>query len=161
MKVRAQQLKLYFPLLITSLLLVLIGLGPGLFHQSSLGGYSWQHQVFDLLCHQDPMRSFSLNGEPMAVCARCLGIYSSFALIVLLMPVIPHFFTVINKWILKLITVTIVMNFLDVFFNTIGIWTNTLYSRFLLGALFGGFLALILTNEFFKQIGKTEQSYGK
>jgi len=30
---------------------------------------------FAAACHQDPARSFSLFGLPLAVCARCLGIY--------------------------------------------------------------------------------------
>ncbi len=160
MEVKAQQLRLYIPLLITSFLLLMIGLGPGLFHQSALAGYSWQHKVFDLLCHQDPIRSYTLNGESMAICSRCLGIYGSFALIVLLMPLIGRFFTVINHVILKLIVVVIVLNLVDVLLNALDIWTNTLHSRFLLGALFGGSLALLLTNEFFSKIVKIEESYG-
>jgi len=30
---------------------------------------------FSPVCHQDPARSFWLLGAPVAVCARCLGIY--------------------------------------------------------------------------------------
>ena len=30
---------------------------------------------FSPVCHQDPARSFWLFGAPLAVCARCLGIY--------------------------------------------------------------------------------------
>ncbi|MEQ9310061.1 MAG: DUF2085 domain-containing protein [Balneolaceae bacterium] len=161
MEIKAQQMKLYVPLLITSILLLIIGLGPGLFNQSSLGGYSWQHQIFDILCHQDVNRSYTIHGEAMAICSRCLGIYGSFAAGILLMPLISRFFTVINHLILKLILVTIVLNLVDVFFNALGIWTNTLHSRFLLGALFGGALAFYLTNEFFKQIDKPEESYGE
>lgn len=96
----------------------------------------------------------------MAVCSRCLGIYGGFAIIVLLMPLIPRFFTVINSLLLKLIVISIVVNLLDVIANQFSIWSNTLHSRLLLGASFGIFLALYLTNEFFKQIGKTEKSYG-
>ncbi|GAB5407825.1 MAG: hypothetical protein BalsKO_01900 [Balneolaceae bacterium] len=161
MEIKAHQIKLYIPLLLTSITLLVIGLGPGLFHQSALGGYSWQHQIFDVLCHQDSARSYLVYGEAMAVCSRCLGIYGSFAVIMLLMPLIGRFFTVINHLILKLIIATIVLNLVDVLFNALGIWTNTLHSRLLLGALFGGSLALFLTNEFFKQIDKTEESYGK
>ena len=160
MEIRAHQQGIYFALLITSLALLLIGLGPGLFHQSDLGGYSWQHQVFDLVCHQKPDRSFFINGQAMAVCSRCLGIYGGFAVIVLLMPLIPRFFTVINSLLLKLIIVSIVVNLADVLANQFSIWSNTLHSRFWLGASFGVFLGLYLTNEFFKRIGKKEKSYG-
>ena len=30
---------------------------------------------FSGLCHQDPARSFAVDGAPVAVCVRCLGIY--------------------------------------------------------------------------------------
>ena len=160
MEVRAHQQGIYFPLLITSLGLLVIGLGPGLFHQPDLGGYSWQHQVFDMVCHQQPDRSFFINGQAMAVCSRCLGIYGGFALIVLLMPLIPRFFSVINSVLLKLIMVSIVVNLVDVIANHFSIWSNTLHSRFWLGASFGVFLALYLANEFFKRIVKKEESYG-
>jgi uncharacterized membrane protein len=35
---------------------------------------------FSRLCHQDPSRSFVLEGSPVAVCVRCLGIYWGAAL---------------------------------------------------------------------------------
>src|ERR1700677_2267881 len=35
--------------------------------------------VFSRLCHQDPSRSFMLEGSPVAVCVRCLGIYGGVA----------------------------------------------------------------------------------
>ena len=31
-----------------------------------------------LLCHQKPERSYSMAGEPLIVCSRCLGIYAGF-----------------------------------------------------------------------------------
>jgi uncharacterized membrane protein len=33
------------------------------------------HQGFALVCHQRPERCFWIFGAPIAVCARCLGIY--------------------------------------------------------------------------------------
>src|ERR1043165_9302763 len=38
------------------------------------------YRVFAALCHQIPERSFYLAGQPLAVCARCFGIYAGFAL---------------------------------------------------------------------------------
>ena len=161
MNVQFRQQSLYLLLAVVSVGLFIITLGPGLFNQPDLYGYSWQHRVFDLVCHQMHDRSYSLHGASLAVCSRCTGIYGGFALAVLLMPVISQHFTVINSFFLKLIVVSIVVNFLDALGNHIGVWTNTLHSRFLLGAWFGVATALLLTNEFFKQIHKTEEDYGK
>ena len=36
--------------------------------------------VFDTVCHQLPARAIHIEGNPMAVCARCAGIYSGLAL---------------------------------------------------------------------------------
>ena len=35
---------------------------------------------FSRLCHQNPARSFVVQGSPVAVCVRCLGIYCGVAL---------------------------------------------------------------------------------
>ena len=37
-------------------------------------------QVFSFLCHQDPSRTFQPGGEPLAMCARCAGVYVGFLL---------------------------------------------------------------------------------
>ncbi|MDP6117219.1 MAG: DUF2085 domain-containing protein [Planctomycetota bacterium] len=37
-------------------------------------------QVFSFLCHQDPSRTFQPSGEPLAMCARCVGVYVDFLL---------------------------------------------------------------------------------
>jgi hypothetical protein len=37
-------------------------------------------QAFSALCHQLPSRSPVIDGVPLAVCDRCLGIYGGFAL---------------------------------------------------------------------------------
>ena len=40
------------------------------------------HEIFPLaafICHQRPERSFFLNGQQMAVCARCTGLYAGAA----------------------------------------------------------------------------------
>jgi uncharacterized membrane protein len=38
------------------------------------------YEAFRPLCHQDPQRSWHLQGFPWAVCARCLGVYSGLLL---------------------------------------------------------------------------------
>lgn len=44
------------------------------------------YQVFAPLCHQMPKRSFHLEGLPLAVCARCAGVYAGSVLGLLVYP---------------------------------------------------------------------------
>jgi uncharacterized membrane protein len=130
--------------------LFLAALGPGLFSGTAPVVNSWQFAIFDVLCHQDPARSFTLSGTQMAVCARCFGIYSALVAGWILLPL----YAVVKKssrnniekgWLIA----AILLNLTDVMGNYFGLWTNTLSSRLILGALFGLPLAFILTDEFF------------
>jgi uncharacterized membrane protein len=49
------------------------------------------YAAFSPTCHQLPGRSFYLHGFPLAVCGRCLGIYSGFILGVLAYPFLRGF----------------------------------------------------------------------
>ncbi len=40
-----------------------------------LSRFPWLYFVFSFVCHQQPERSLWLAGLPLAVCARCAGIY--------------------------------------------------------------------------------------
>ena len=42
--------------------------------------------LFEPICHQLPERCFLVAGEPLAVCARCLGLYCGFWLGLVLFP---------------------------------------------------------------------------
>jgi uncharacterized membrane protein len=42
------------------------------------------YQAFAPFCHQQPQRSWHLQGYPLAVCARCVGVYSGLLLAALL-----------------------------------------------------------------------------
>ena len=44
------------------------------------------YQGFALVCHQQPERSFHWHGFPLAVCARCTGVYVGIAVGLLLYP---------------------------------------------------------------------------
>jgi len=57
-------------LAITALVVIvgwLINTPPGLAGKADAVGYA--------LCHQIPVRSFQINGEPISLCARCTGMY--------------------------------------------------------------------------------------
>jgi uncharacterized membrane protein len=84
---------------------------------------------FSRLCHQDPTRSFLVEGSPVAVCVRCLGIYFGVALATL-------------RWVEKpiatrLFAIAILLNLIDVATGTLHWHGNLPLSRFLLGVLLG------------------------
>jgi uncharacterized membrane protein len=94
------------------------------------------YRVFAPLCHQIPERSFYFAGHPLAVCARCLGVYAGFAVCLLLYPLVrslrrteaPR-----RGW-LVVFALPCVVDFLISF---TGLWHNTHASRALTGAWLG------------------------
>jgi uncharacterized membrane protein len=48
------------------------------------------YQFFGSICHQQPERSFTLAGHPLAVCHRCLGLYLGLGLGLLTLPLFPR-----------------------------------------------------------------------
>ncbi len=160
MQLQFQNKGLYALVLLGSSFLFLAALGPGLFNKSFAPFLSWQFDVFHLLCHQDPARSFSINSTQMAVCARCIGIYFFFLFGVIIMPLTALIKKARFRTYFQFFIAAIILNFVDVLGNLFGIWTNTNTSRVILGSLFGLSAAILLTNEFFKKL-KTEVSHGK
>lgn len=52
----------------------------------------WVYQFFAFICHQNPLRSWSLGSGPLAVCIRCTSIYFGFLLgLVATVPPSPRF----------------------------------------------------------------------
>ncbi|WP_421773625.1 DUF2085 domain-containing protein [Gracilimonas sp.] len=140
---------LYWATLPALILLFVAALGPGMFSASFTTVTSWQFAVFDVLCHQDPARSFTVSGIQMAVCARCFGIYSALLMGWILLPVYAYLGKGKSKVEKGWLIAAILLNLADVSGNYFGLWTNTLISRFILGALFGLPSAFILVDEFF------------
>lgn len=147
---------LYLITLLGAGFLLFAAIGPGLISKNSIPFISWQFQIFEILCHQDPTRSYLFNGQQMAVCSRCLGIYSSFVIGILLMPIFALFMELKYRYYFRFLITTIILNLADVIGNFIGLWTNTNMSRFLFGILFGLSTALLLSNEFFKKLTKED-----
>jgi uncharacterized membrane protein len=95
------------------------------------------YRPFGMFCHQLPERSFFIAGHPLAVCARCIGLYGGFALVLVLYPLIRSLRSVVlppAKW-LFLAAAPLFVDFSLTFF---GIWENTHTSRLLTGMLMGG-----------------------
>lgn len=155
-----QNKPLYILVLILSGLLVFIALGGGLFGQTEPWFNQWQHKLFHGLCHQQPARSFWINGQPMAVCSRCFGIYTGFfaGLSMALL-----FARKIKKTLLKkTLLVTLILNIVDVAGNMLNIWSNTLLSRYALGFLLAAVAGLLLGKAFLKpsSLINNKKSYG-
>lgn len=72
-------------LALTSLWVTLIVAAP---FERSLNSASapWLYLFFTPICHQLPERSFEFFGSPLAVCARCTGIYFGFWLALASLP---------------------------------------------------------------------------
>lgn len=150
---------LFFLVASLALFLVLAALGPGLWGTTPVPAMSWQHQMFEWVCHQDPLRSYRLQGSVMAVCSRCIGIYTSFLIAWILMPLIAYTFKLKKHTLLWLFGTAIVLNLTDVAGNLFGFWANTNGSRFIFGVFWGATTALLLINDFFNQ--QQEESDGK
>lgn len=99
---------------------------------------------FGYVCHQIPSRSFYLAGHPFAVCARCTGIYTGFALGVALYPLLSRLRrtteTPSRKWLL----VGLAPLAIDFALGFFGILENTHFSRLLTGAFFGAVCAFFI-----------------
>ncbi|MDX1439914.1 MAG: DUF2085 domain-containing protein [Rubricoccaceae bacterium] len=94
-------------------------------------------EAFSWVCHQIPDRSFSVGGESLAVCHRCTGIFAGLVIgSALLLPLhVPN--GVIDRHGRAVLFVTIALNAIDWGITLLGIWENTMVSRFSTGLLFG------------------------
>ncbi len=104
-------------------------------HGHSLSAF-FLYEMFGRVCHQIPERAFELAGHPLAVCARCAGIYFGFAAGVLLYPLLRSLNrgdTPARKWLLLAAVPTL----FDFALGFSGMWENTHLSRALTGSLLG------------------------
>lgn len=95
---------------------------------------------FSAACHQIPGRSFHLEGFPLAVCARCFGLYAGAAAGVLFYPLARGFVrreAPGRVWLLAAAVPTTV----DFALGFFGVWENTHLSRFLTAVLLGAAVA--------------------
>lgn len=104
------------------------------------------YRAFGYVCHQQPARSFYLGAHPLAVCARCSGLYAGVAAAVLLYPFLrplsgpaatlapPRFW-----FILALLPTAF-----DFGLDFIGLRANTHFSRAATGVLLGAATAFYL-----------------
>jgi uncharacterized membrane protein len=115
------------PLAILALVLTLAPLAAPLVAASHPFAALLIRNFFSRLCHQDPSRSFVMNGSAVAVCVRCLGIYWGVAvgLLVRLKRA---------RWLLSL---AFVVNLADVVSEAMRWHGNLPVFRFFFGLMFG------------------------
>lgn len=92
------------------------------------------YEAFSHVCHQSPERSFHIAGYPLAVCARCAGLYVGFAAAVAFYPLVTSLrrtHTPERRWLF----VAAAPLAIDFALGFLGIWQNSHGSRFLTGAL--------------------------
>jgi uncharacterized membrane protein len=99
------------------------------------------YELFGHVCHQIPERSLHLEGNKLAVCSRCTGIYAGFALSVLLYPLARSLRRVDTPRRLWLLLAVLPIG-VDWALGFFGLWANTHLSRFMTGALFSAVAAV-------------------
>lgn len=108
---------------------------------------------FALVCHQRPERSFWLFGAPVAVCARCLGIYIGAAIGLLL--------RTSRQLALRILIVVAAINALDAAAELAGLHGNWMFVRFLLGLLLGAAGALLIASSTSENLLPAEAGSGQ
>ena len=93
---------------------------------------------FSPVCHQDPARSFWIFGAPVAVCARCLGIYLGAAA--------GAWIPASRRLLLSGLALFAALNLADVLTEAAAWHGNWKLVRFVLGALMGMVAASLVAN---------------
>ncbi|MBS1517123.1 MAG: DUF2085 domain-containing protein [Bacteroidetes bacterium] len=138
--------KVYFVILIFSTVwLILIFSAPLL---KSLGGLyekmsSFLYLFFSPVCHQEDARSFHIFNEKIAVCSRCLWIYTGFLSGTIIYPLKYRLTNLNPPSVFFLITASVLLG-LDVLLDGAGIFRNTFFSRSLTGFIIGSVLPFYL-----------------
>ncbi|MGD9345052.1 MAG: DUF2085 domain-containing protein [Candidatus Aminicenantes bacterium] len=111
---------------------------PYLKHQSSVYG-SLIYAIYSPTCHQIPSRCLTFYGNPLAVCVRCLGIYTGFFLGTILFPVLRGYSAgaLPRARVLILVSIPIVI---DAAGNLVSLWASPHWLRMATGLIWGSIL---------------------
>lgn len=126
---------LYLGVLISLMLLVLFSLGGGIWGAQSTIGH-WTGDLFRGICHQNPLRSFHLDGVQMAVNSRCFGVFIGLLCGWLAIPAFIRMGIKKNPFLWYLLF-AVVAQIIDFSGNLIQLWENSNESRVLLGWFLG------------------------
>lgn len=113
-----------------------IFLAPWLAARGAAGPARFVYAIFAPVCHQIPGRCFALNGHPLAVCGRCLGIYAGIAAGLVLYPLARGFSRVSLPPVRVFLLLTLPMT-LDAAGGILGAWKSPIGLRFTTGFAWG------------------------
>ena len=118
-----------------SSLMTTIFAAPFMKSRGSLLG-AFFYSLFAPICHQIPARSFSFSGHPLAVCGRCLGIYTGFFAGSIIYPFIKGLSQagIPQRSLLVAVSIPIVF---DTAGNFLNLWSSSNIARLFLGLSWG------------------------
>lgn len=105
------------------------------------------YQSFHAVCHQMPERSFYIGSHPLAVCARCAGLYAGTAAGALCYPLLRSLARTdapAREWLF----LAVLPSAIDFGLGVTGLWENTHLSRFLTALLLGAAAAFYIVPGF-------------
>jgi uncharacterized membrane protein len=105
--------------------------------------YSMSHGMMKRICHQKPERSFFLRGKQIPLCSRCLGIYSSYILSLILLYFFGRYIYISSSVMIFLLFVGFVPIFVDGITQLKGLRQSNNYLRLFTGVLFGSTMACV------------------
>jgi uncharacterized membrane protein len=120
----------------TAVWLAAVFAAPWLAGRGAFGAARFLYSVFSPVCHQIPSRCFVLQGYPLAVCGRCLGIYAGFAAGLALYPFVRGFSRPALPKALTLLLMTGPIA-LDATAGIAGVWSSPIAVRFATGFVWG------------------------
>lgn len=144
-----KNVKSYWLLFTALSIMLILSLGGGLWGAEQSIGH-WTGKLFEQVCHQNPARSITFNGVPMAVNSRCfgifLGLWAGWGMI-------PFFlrFTFKKDWTNWFLLLAVMLQIFDYMGNHI-LWENSNTLRVFLGLLLGGAVAIFLSGLFKRKI---------
>jgi len=97
-------------------------------------------QLFGLACHQDPERCLVVAGHPMALCARCVGLFLGFGLGAGLAFVRPF----ARRPALCILLTAVVLTAFDVGAERLGLYTNLIPLRLVTGTILGSAISMMI-----------------
>jgi uncharacterized membrane protein len=131
-------MRLRVPLAIVALVLTLAPLAAPLLAASHPLTALLIRNFYSQLCHQDPRRSFVVDGAAVAVCVRCLGIYWGTALGMVVRLRRPR----------RLLALALIVNLTDVVSGTMHWHGNVPAFRFSFGLMLGLGMGAVLSSPY-------------